>query len=527
MNERIYVYDRAGAQINDPEALKSLDFAVGLRFDSLWPKGYFSCSFTVSRDMAIRWAVKNAYEVIIRDGRRIVWQGLINVISKRLATNSETYTITASGFISLFAKRVMRKKWVDNSVFDLLYQPLENLNDVFQYLDTFVGSNVCGIRLPGNTGGADQDLIEYRYDSVSGDVIVRVDYTWQMQSGDGLRISVLNVDNAKAVENTDETGTGSVEGSSETHVMAQGDTASIIFEWKLEATDTDYDGFGNFYNAVVYVKIDHIAGVPDYYADQIIRDVITRCGESELSADFDDLASPGFALIPFMTQGKGRLEIADSIIQRAVDYGDGSQQTWGFSVWDETGTSDGLPKTEFKQRPALTDWDYEINLSETSTFHHEETLAELFNYVHVEYTDTDGKDAYASADNIAALKDTTSITNYGRRDKIIPIGKGTSAKAQEVGERFLALHKDPLNKGGFTIKGRMRKKGRNYEPASWVRAGIRVKVNDYLGGKIFLIRKVAYNAENMILNCEFDLPADSLAIMQAQDTLGLRGNTNV
>ena len=58
-------------------------------------------------------------------------------------------------------------------------------------------------------------------------------------------------------------------------------------------------------------------------------------------------------------------------------------------------------------------------------------------------------------------------------------------------------------------------------PASWVEAGERVKIMDYEGGKVFVLRLVDYNAETGQLQMTPDLPPDSLEIRENKVTAGL------
>ena len=80
MAERLYVYDASGNLVNDPE--RSSEYASGLYWESDWPKGYGRAGFRVAMDVAAHWAVKQAYELIVRDGQRIVYQGRLGDLTR-------------------------------------------------------------------------------------------------------------------------------------------------------------------------------------------------------------------------------------------------------------------------------------------------------------------------------------------------------------------------------------------------------------------------------------------------------------
>jgi len=516
---RLYIYDLSSNLVNDPE--RTTDYATGISVGSMFPKGHSGCSFTVKRDIAARWAIKNAYEVIVRDGTRIVYQGILKNINYALQAIGETVRIEARGYYSLLAQRYIRKRWADSAPFSRFYWPSGQLGDAAQErINSTIAGNLCRVRLPGSSAtSSNGDDFLWRYDAVPTDTIKNVTFTYYMISGSSdtfiLRIwngATDEADGTLSVTNT------SISGTFDTGAFTGGDTNTFDLGWVISATDGDADGNGYVHTMTVYTYYN-TPGSENYYADEIIKDILEIIGDSDFSVDYDQVNSPEFALIPFTTTG---YETADTVIQRAVGYGDASNNTWAFSVWDEEykGTaSDGLPKVELIQRPVLTDWEYDVMLGDLETSQDAESLDELFNYIVIQYTDADDKTAFIDPVSDATLKDQTSIDAYYRRDKYLTLGKSTAAKALEYGERFLALHKDPLRKTAFSLVGQIRTKQGVSVPASWVRAGQRVRIADYKDQPVILLGKVDYDDDSQRLTCQADLPPDSLAVYVAQETL--------
>ena len=525
MTLKVYVRDRDGTLVNEPE----LERVTGLRFGSIWPKGYAGCSFRINRHIAHSWLIRNAYDIQIKDGHKTVFEGFLSNLNRALNGLQSYVQLEALGKYSLLASRTMRKRWIDSAPFDSIFWPASQVLDESQNrLPTKVVNNVLTMTLPDGYNGTSGEDVIWRYSTISGDFIDRVTYKIVAESDDGIRVRLQNVDNASATERTSSTGTGSQYTAEEDVTLTQGNTNSVDWNIDLTATDVDYNMYLQIYEAFVfvdYVPFHTAFGNPNYFADEIIQDVLLTVAPDEISRDFGDWVSPELQLLPFVTKGDAH-EPADSIIQRALSYGDVSFNSYGFSIWDSDGTSDNLPLAELIQRPGLTDWEYELSLQDLSSFNDEESLDQLYNYIHVQYTNASGFVDYVSADDDEDLFDLDSIATYGRRDKVLDVGKGLFAVAKNYGQRFLEIHKDPLRKSRLSTRnGLIRRKDGTMEPASWVRAGKRIKLVDYNGGTVYLLRRVDYNAESGELMMEPDLPTDSLSIITAQQTLGYESVT--
>ncbi len=516
--ERIYIYDLSNNYVNDPE--RSCEYATKLQYSSIWPKGYESCSFVVRRDIAARWAVKSAYGIKIRDGHRIVYQGRLAGLNKAIQGTDEFITIRADGWYCILKDKTLRKRWSDNAAVRRLLPTaqntiLQNEFDLTKNDDYFHWR--CGYTDTSRTNG-DQYL--ERYTMPTGTKIATIKFDYAMRSGEGVLLIWYN-DDQSGSEGSQGTSAGTIETGSHDDDFAAGDTESCTLKFRCTATDTfDQNDWIRVYNLWFYGKMDSF-GSPNWYADEIGQDVLELVASSEISSDYDGLDSPSLEIVPFITKNDD-FETADSILQRLAAFGDADDHTWGFSIWDDTGTSDSLPKAELKEW-SVSDYEWMVSLSECSNFRDEEVVDEVKNWIVVKYTDDDNVVRYRSPDDDATLKDTDSIADYYERHYTLDAGNCDTTTATELGTRYLAYHKDPPHRMSFSITGWIRKKGGVVRvPCNHVRAGDRIKMVDWNDGETIFVRSARYDAESKVLSIERDLPPDSLEVYFAQQQLKVK-----
>jgi hypothetical protein len=509
VRERIYIYDRNDNLVNDP--LRSAKYATGLRWETMWPKGYGPLSSQVKRGVTESWAVKLAHKVIVRDGQRIVYQGRLGNLAGQLDQAGELIAVPALGWYVVLNERFIRKRWIDNAPIGRLEWPVTS--DEQESFRVQKRENFLQVVLTDREKArAGTERYRERYTAPAGSKVRRVTLDWKRRTGEGMIIQIYNVDTSSSewsVSGTDATGSADI-------VFA---TPASAFEIRMGPTTTDLyntDDYGFVDNVIVYCKMDNFAS-PTYHADEIIQDVL-YLKAAEISSDYDEIGDPGLVLSPFVTENDD-YEAVDSIIQRAAAYGDAALNTWGLCVWDSMGASDDLPKAVFEARD-VSDYEYAVRLRDLEQFQDGEAEDELHNYVVVKYRDDKGIVRYRTPDDNANLTDQDSIDAYGQREKILDVGQGDATRADYVGERYIAYHKDPLHKTEMTIKGPIRTKDRVLVPCNRVRAGQRVKVVDYRGGQVYFLRHTAYDADSQTLRMSPDLPPDNLAMFFAQEKLG-------
>lgn len=523
MNEHIYIADASDNLINDPD--RSIEYASDIDWASTWPKGYGSASFQVKRDIARQWAVKQAYDLKIRHGHTIVYQGRIDDLNRALsASGGQTITVTATGWYAVLTERRLRKRWRDNAPVSRMVWPSNRyLTGSQQGMDANKRDDIIIVRAGyGDVTKSANDAYHENYTVPIGSFIKGVDSLFAMRSGEGITIRWWNDDTATAEEEEVSLGGGGQSDGTFNATMASGLTDSLTLRFILDATDIyDENDRAQVYDMVIYCYYDptHPQYTSETYTTgQLIKDVLILCGKTNLSTDYSSITDPALTLAAFISQGDN-FETGDSLIQRLCAYGDSSQNTYGLAVWDSTGTSDGKPRVDLRAR-SVSSWEWVVTLADLETFRDSPSLDELYNWVIVKYVDDREQELYLTPDTEATLKDTTSITAYGERHSpVIEIGKATSAKALDMGKRYLAYHKDPLRKSELAIKDQIRDTRGVWWPANRVRGGDRVRLLDYEGGVTYFLRGTSYNQKTGICRMTPDLPEDDIAMLLTYEGL--------
>lgn len=510
--EKIFIYSRDGNIVNDPD--ESVRYATGLTCETNWPGGYGRGSFVVKRDIAASWLVKMAYEMKVLDGQRIIYQGRLGNLERSLSSNDSKITVPAVGYKVVLMERNMWKRWVDTAVMDRLEWGQEGAIQgrfVVDKRDKRINIKMVS----DDTALTNTDRYWELYTAPIDDTVKRVKFDYEIVSGEGVTVSLYNGTPALEDQFNSTTTTGSF-----TRTFA---TPTQTFTLRIGPTASDtYDGND-------FITISNLTAVTEtgtLDSKAIIEDVLAALG-TEISTDYDAIANPGLAiaddtigsLIAFMTANDD-YESGWSIIQRVSSYGDASFNTWGFGVLDETGTSDGKPKAFFEAR-SVADYDFRAYLGEFEQFTDTLSDDQLFNHIQAKWKAEENITRHRSPTETSNFEDTASKALYGRRDHLLNVDASDITRAAYVARRYLALHKDPLRKTSFTIKGSIDSKSGMPTPVGWVRGGKRVKVMDYGGGTTYFLRRTEYRADEVETRCEPDLPPDDLAIYLAQVESGV------
>jgi hypothetical protein len=505
LRESISIYTSAGVLINDPD--QSVSYAHNLRLASQWPKGFGPASFTVTRDIAQSWAVRMAYGVKVKDGNTTVYEGQLGPLSKQLRGTSETINVTAAGWYNVLAKRRIHKRWVDNSAVSRLVWNKRNDEQRSFTIDKRENDLLVKMSSGSEISRGASERYEERYDMPAGETVKRVTFNYKRLGGPD---KVIEIYNGNGTLEFSVTGAGIPTTLTAADFNLSTPTQRIVI--KIGVTGGLYDDL----DAVIMEDLTIYSELGTITAKSVIEDILTLVG-GEISTNYGDIIEPALVLEPFMSVGDTYVT-ADSLIGQAVSYGDASLRTYGFSVWDSFGTTDSLPRPELTYRDKST-YQWIAELAEFGTsFEDSESDSELYNYVIVQYKDGSDITRFRTPVDNAALMDTASIARYGRRDSPpLDIGAGDTTRADYLGTRYLAYHKDPLRKTSFTGKGRIRTSQGMWVPINRVRGGQAIKILDYNGGEVFWLTNTDYNAETAEMKMQPDLPPDDLVMLMTQE----------
>jgi hypothetical protein len=493
---KVEVYSSGTTRIYDSN--NELSLAEGIRFSTIYPGGlYGDCSLRIPRDVANWWEMNGAQRLVVRNGLQIVWEGKIDNLVSALNESSSSVDVKAIGMWgTILGRRRWNKPWCEMRIDENVW-----------VWNTATGSNrvpdFCTLDrnerirfTPKNVAWSNNNYVSIYYNAPTGETIKRVTFDYDLQEGG--QAWALALTDAALTFPWPWSVTASGTGSADTTFGTPTTRAYIAFVAQAGQTPTE-DGtyYGQISNVKVYTETGSIN------LTEVAKDC--RAKITDLNTTDVYIGSNTFALEPFITEG---YEEISSILERAAAFGDSSYNRWACYAdhSDMAPAIDGKPVLVVEQQPALTDYDYRIRLEEIDPdFSFDRYFDELWNWIIVKYKDANGKDTWLTPDDDATLTNATSTATYGQRDYVLDAGEGNATTAANIGRTFLAEHKDPKYRmsGAINVKGSIRAKGGNLVPASQIRAGKRVRIENFLQdlsgtGLTFLIAQTDYEADGEV-----------------------------
>lgn len=517
-NLTVTVYDAASTTlVPDPAGLLAL--AQGIHFDSFFPTGrYGSCAFFIPGNPALTFPFKGGQRLVVRNGLTIVWEGGISDIAYLVGEGATGgWRVTGVGYWGrLLSVRGTRKPWADTRIDEATWPYVASAN----------GSQKCTVdRLnrirftPKAVAWANNDVAECSYTAPTGQTVKRVTWSYDLQEGAyNFAMSVIGVTGSTSNGLVTATGTGTQD------VTLATPSQEIRLRITSQAAQTpaaDGTVYAEFSDITVYTE----TGAID--AQQIATDVVGLV--VGLNSSTARLGALTLSLVPFITEG---YEMFADLLARAVAYGDASFNSWDVYLdsSERAASPDGKPVLVLEQYPALTDYDVAVRLDEWPVEIVEDTEG-LRNYVVVRYRDLlDNRDVWVTPADDANLKDDAAITAAGgQRELPLDTGVTTQTNAVNFGRRALAARKDPRYyiSRPIVVKGAIRGKAGNLIPASEVKAGMRLRVEDFIPDKVgvsgagltAIITRAEYDDATQSVSLSTGVP-DDLAVILAQIALG-------
>ena len=493
--------------------------AERIRFSTQYPGGIHSdAEFFVKRDPDREWGFLGNDRLVIRNELEIAWEGTIGKIGYVAGAGAEQgRKVYGTGWWgTILQRRGLYKTWADNRVDENVWRVRANGQELklnFDREDRLLMTPKSA-SFAASTGGT-LDYFAYQ-----GELVRRVSGTFDLQE-QGQAWEVRMLDEAAS------TLTNRVTSGSATFNATLGTPASNIrFQFITNAVQTASGGgelYGAACNLMVYTETETIS------ACVIANDVASAL--TSLNTDRSKIGSPGLTLEPFITFGH---VMADTILMQAIEYGDSSGSAWAaYLDHSETAaTPDGKPVLVVEIQPALTDYDYAIRLNEPNLEAPLEIVKDtdgIYNWIVAKYYDPRGFYVFWTPNDESTLTDATSVANWGQREYVLDARQATRAAAIDLGQRFLAQRKDPrfYVSGPVTVTGYIRGKNGNPVPSSLIRAGKRLRIEDFLSDEVnvstagltFLITDTTYNDTDETCQISCGTP-DKLGVLLAQLAAG-------
>ena len=527
----VAVYLSGTTLIKDPAG--ELELIESLRFSIGYPGGrYLNASMFVPRDVVQSWLVEGAQRFVIRNGLTTVWEGAIGNLERILRKQDQGIKLNSTGYWgTIMLSRRICKRWADQRITESIW-PRNRVADIVEDHVNIQRDDRLRIVPYGGIVWGDDDMITVRYTMPTGETISRITFDYDLHDNNGgqsWKIRISDTTNGEIWGITAQ-GTGSEDHEPGTPVQhidfdffndSGGDQTVPVDQ--TTATDAVY---GEISAVIVYSETGNIDLL------EITKDI--RAALGDLNADENHIDSNTLDLTPFIAD---RFETYGGVLARAASFGDSSQNRWAYGLLssEDAATPDGKPVLFVEQFPVLTDYDYAIRLDEENVV---PSIAftqdfigsgkgKIWNWIIVQYTDEEGVNQFVTPDDDADLTDATSITDYGQRDYLLRVGHATVTEATNFGRRLLAASKDPAwrVKSPIKVQGHIRGKSGNLIPSSEIRAGKRLKIENFLQdlsgtGLTLLITKTDYRDKDETCKITTGQPG-SLDVFLAQQALRL------
>lgn len=510
------IYSSGTTVATDPAGY--LRRATGLRFGTIFPGGLFaSLECFIPCDPAAPFPFAAGQRIVARNGLTVVWEGVITGLGFTVGREIEQgVRVTATGYWGqLLERRYSEKRWADNVLTEARWVS-QNGNTGTEKV---VVDRSKRIRFtPKGVAWTLDQMHQILYSMPTGETVKRVACSFDMQEGgQAWELSLYNVTGVGYVWQKTASGTGTQD---DTFATPSNQIALRIFARAGQTPVEDGTYYGEISGVMVYSETGTIT------AQSVAQNV--RAKLTELNADETQLGAPGFTLEPFMTEGR---ESMASILMRAASYGDGSFNSWAPYLLesDVATTPNGKPVLALTQYPSLASFDYAIRIDEPNL---EGPLTVVYdtdsvrNWIAVHYRDElDNRDILITPDDDANLKDTTSITTYGQREEVLDAGVTSATIAKNLARRRMSYAKSPrfYVSGSITVRGSLRAASGARVPASEIRAGKRIKIENYLtdlasvtgAGLTFYVTQTDYDDTEGTCAISTGVP-DDLSVFMAQ-----------
>lgn len=480
--------------------------AEGVQFSQVYPGGKSAgMTFYVPRDVTSSWSVAAGLRIVAYNGMNMVWEGFITGVTPTVGGDKQGMNVIAEGVWShVLQRRKTRKPWADTRIGEDAWPA--TVSGAYPDLVGIDRQNHIKFS-PKIESWAIAMAAQVAYTAPIGHTIKRITFNYDLQKGaQNWTLAAFNVTAGANQWSVNVSGASTYDsGAMATPTTAINFLLQNTSGAALTATGPSGTIYGRFWNIVIYTESGSIN------AQTIATKIASMAGG--LSTDVSRIGAETVSLVPFIANGA---ESYADLLTRAAGYGDASFNKWAAWIDFSVNASDGLPRLVLEQQPVLTGYDYAIRMDDVNVSGDLQFIRDmepLRNWVAIQYQDVNGRSVYVTPDDDAALKDTTSIAAYGQRDEWIQLNTTSQTAAKNYAKRFLAARKDLqwTTVGQVAVTGYIRGAGGQSIPASQIKTGMRVKVENWLNdlsgsGLTFLITGTTYTDSDGKCSLDIGLP---------------------
>lgn len=519
----INIYSSGAIPISDPDAI--LSRVQDIRFSTGYPGGlYLTASFYIPLDVTRSNMIRHAQRCVIRNGAAAAWEGFVTEITYDIGQESQGIEVSALGYGSLLATRYKYDRPIDRrftapqvSIWAAIPDGL-NTNEKCNF-----DNNNRLMFIPKFEAWGNGEYAALQYSTNAGSNIKRAQFTYDMQEGaQAWELELRDRRNNTTLFSSTSSGSGTAD------FTFGGASSSDLFEFRFYSraaqTPTSSSIYGKITNLAMMAE--NASGSTITTPSKIISAYATYASSPFSTCTTLIDQTNAYDMIPIGVVTDSLTESIFQFITRIAQFSSGNTK-WSVGVRESEAIAGGSsPLIYYEAQPLLTDYDYVVSLDEENLVGGFKIVAsalpdELVNVAYVRFKNSRGQEDWTYNP-----VDSSSQTKYLKR--IVSIDAGTGVNTIAGGDAFGNTYLTGRSglqyyvSGPIQIKGYLRHKAGDRVPAAMVRAGKRLKIENFIGdfgdvsgaGFTFLISQTEYNDASETISITLGRP-DSLAVSLA------------
>lgn len=524
----INIYSSGTTLISDPDAL--LSRAQDIRFSTGYPGGlYLTASFYIPLDVTRSTMIRHAQRCVIRNGAAVVWEGFITEITYDIGQSEQGIEVSALGYGSLLAMRYKYDRpidrrftapqvnvWANTCPLTTGSIPNGHVNEQCNF-----DNNNRLMFLPKFEAWGNGQFAALQYMVNAGSNVKRAQFTYDMQEGaQAWELELRDITNDIDLFSSTSSGSGTQD------ITLGTSTDRLEFRFYSRAAQTPT-------SSSIYAKITNLAIMSESSASTVmttpskIISAYTVYAAAPFSACTTLIDQTNtYDMIPIGIVTDSLTESILQFITRVSQFSSGNTK-WSIGIRESEAIAGGSsPLIYYEPQPLLTDYDYVVSIDEENLIGGFKLVAsalpdELVNTAYVRFRNSRGQEdwSYNSYDLPSWLK---------YLNRVVSIDAGTGVNTIAGGDTFGNTYLTGRSglqyyvSGPIQIKGYLRHKAGDRVPAAMVRAGKRLKIENFIGdfgdvsgaGFTFLISQTEYNDGDETISITLGRP-DSLSVSLA------------